>query len=34
MQMRVMQQIRTPGVEYGEEADFRAQVFGIAGYRS
>ena len=32
MQVRVMQQVRSPGVEHGEEADLRTQVCGIGGY--
>ena len=28
MQMRMMLQILTPGMEYGDEADLRAQVLG------
>src|SRR4051812_42196775 len=31
MQMRVMQQVRPPGVEHGKEADLGAQVFGVGG---
>ena len=39
MQMRMVQQILPPGVENGEEADFGAQMFGVAregeqGFRS
>jgi hypothetical protein len=34
MQMRVMEQVRPPGVEYGEETNFRAQMFGIGGNRA
>lgn len=29
-----MQQILTPGMEHGEEADFRAQMRGIGGDRA
>jgi hypothetical protein len=32
MQTRVMQQGRPPGVQDGEEANLRAQVFGIGSY--
>src|ERR1035437_3332354 len=31
MQMRVMQQGGSPGVQYGEETNLRAQMFGIGG---
>jgi hypothetical protein len=34
MQVRVMQQVRSPAMEHGEEADLRAQVLGIGGYRA
>jgi hypothetical protein len=30
----MMQQVLTPTVEYGEEANFRAQMFGIGGNRA
>jgi hypothetical protein len=30
--MRMVQQVRSPTVEYGKEADFRAEVFRISGY--
>ena len=30
MNMRVQAELLTPGVQYAEEADFRAQVSGIA----
>src|SRR6476661_4105225 len=30
--MRMMQQIRSPGVEHGEEADSGAEMLGIGGY--
>jgi hypothetical protein len=32
MQMRVMKQSGPPGVQHGEEANLRAQVFGIGSY--
>jgi len=32
MQMRVMQQVRSPRMEHGKEADLGAQVFGVSGY--
>src|SRR5215467_9451757 len=31
MQMRVMEQVRSPTVEHGEEANFGTQMFGIGG---
>ncbi len=31
MHMGMMEPILTPGVEYGEEADLGAQMFGIGG---
>jgi hypothetical protein len=34
MQVRVMQQGGTPGVQDGKEADLRTQVFGIGSYRA
>jgi hypothetical protein len=32
MQMRVVQQIGSPGVQDGEETNLCAQVFGIGSY--
>src|SRR5258708_6765772 len=34
MQVRVMLQVRPPGVKDGEEADLRTQMFGVGGYGS
>ena len=34
MQMWMMLQILTPGMEYGDEADLRAQVLGSSGDRT
>src|SRR5439155_18560050 len=34
VEMRMMQQVLTPTVEYSEETDFRAQMFGIGGNRA
>jgi hypothetical protein len=32
MEMRVVQQVGSPTVKHGEEADLCSQVFGISGY--
>ena len=34
MEVGMMQQILSPSVEYGEETNFRTQMFGIGGNRA
>jgi len=31
MQVRVVQQVRSPGVEHGEEADLGTEMLGVGG---